>query len=125
MEVALAAMIGVFFTTAIYLLLSRSLVRMLLGVVIFGNGMNLTLFTNGRLTREVPAFIPFGEYVPAAVTSNPLPQALVLTAIVIGFSIFAFLLILSYRAYEEIGTDNTNEMRVAEPEGEAPPPLSY
>ena len=55
----------------------------------------------------------------------PLPQALVLTAIVISFSFFAFLLVLGYRAYQELGTDNSEEMRVAEPAGEPSPPTGY
>ena len=58
-------------------------------------------------------------------TANPLPQALVLTAIVISFSFFAFLLVLGYRAYQTLGTDDTEGMRLAEPEGEELPPLGY
>ena len=59
---------------------------------------------------------------PAA---NPLPQALILTAIVISFSFFAFVLVLAYRAYQEIGIDDTDGMRVAEPESESLPPMGY
>ena len=57
--------------------------------------------------------------------ANPLPQALILTAIVIGFAMFSFLLVLSYRAYQVLEADNTDNMRVAEPEGGPQPPLSY
>ena len=63
--------------------------------------------------------------VPATLTANPLPQALILTAIVISFSFFAFLLVLVYRAYQDLGTDNGNEMRLAEPEDEPLPPTGY
>ena len=56
--------------------------------------------------------------------ANPLPQALILTAIVIGFSFFTFLLVLGYRAYQELDADNTDNMRLAEPE-KPPPPLDY
>jgi multicomponent Na+:H+ antiporter subunit C len=63
--------------------------------------------------------------VPLVETANPLPQALILTAIVISFSFFAFLMVLTFRAYEALGTDNTAEMRLAEPRGEALPPLGY
>ena len=63
--------------------------------------------------------------VPAEATANPLPQALILTAIVISFSFLAFLLVLSYRAYQELGTDDIVAMRVAEPADEALPPVSY
>ncbi|ADZ71382.1 Na+/H+ antiporter subunit C [Polymorphum gilvum] len=125
MEAGLSILIGLFFAVAVYLMLSRQLVRMLLGIAILGNAVNMLIFTSGRLTREVPPLIPNDLYVPATTTANPLPQALVLTAIVISFSFFAFLLVLAFRAYQELGTDDVNEMRVAEPEGEAGPPQGY
>ena len=124
-EPAFVALCAVFYATAIYLMLSRSIIRLLLGVVILGNGVNLTIFTAGRLTREVPPIIPIDLDVPEIATANPLPQALVLTAIVISFSFFAFLLVLSYRAYQSLGTDDTHKMRAAEPEAEPLPPLGY
>jgi multicomponent Na+:H+ antiporter subunit C len=62
---------------------------------------------------------------PAAAIANPLPQALVLTAIVIAFSFFAFLLVLGFAQFQELGTDDTDEMRVAEPVDEPAPPLGY
>lgn len=124
-EHALAILIGIFFTVSIYLMLSRSLIRMLLGVAILGNAVNLLIFTVGRVTREVPPIVPEGQYKPLVDIANPLPQALILTAIVIGFSLFAFLLVLTYRAYQELNADNTDTMRVAEPEDGPQPPLSY
>lgn len=125
LEYAMAGLIGLFFTAAIYLLLSRSLIRMLLGVSILGNAVNLLIFTVGRVTREVPPIVPEGMVQPPAAIANPLPQALILTAIVIGFSLFAFLLVLTYRAYEELDADNTDTMRLAEPENPPRPPESY
>ena len=59
------------------------------------------------------------------VSANPLPQALILTAIVISFSFFAFLLVLGYRAYQDLGTDDTDEMHLAEPETAEAPPHGY
>lgn len=125
MEVAVAVLTGVFFFVSIYLILSRHIIRILLGIAMLGNGVNLTIFTAGRITREVPPIIGADAYVPAEVIANPLPQALVLTAIVIAFSFFAFLLVLVFRTYQELETDDTNEMRYAEPRDEAPPPLGY
>lgn len=125
MESGLSILIGLFFAIAVYLMLSKQLVRMLLGIAILGNAVNLLIFTSGRLTREVPPVIPPELYLPAEATANPLPQALVLTAIVISFSFFAFLLVLAFRAYQELGTDGVNEMRVAEPENEPAPPQGY
>ncbi|WEX07754.1 Na+/H+ antiporter subunit C [Chelativorans sp. AA-79] len=125
MEAILAVTVGIFFAVAIYLMLSRHIIRILLGVSIFGNAVNLTIFTSGRVVREVPPIIPVDLDVPAGVTANPLPQALILTAIVISFSFFAFLLVLAFRTYQELGTDDTDGLRVAEPEGEELPPLGY
>lgn len=124
-EYALSALVGLFFTVSIYLILSKAIIRMLLGITILGNGVNLLIFTLGRITREVPPIVPDGLLQPEAVTANPLPQALILTAIVIGFALFTFLLVLGYRAYQELDADNTDNMRLAEPENAPRPPLSY
>lgn len=124
-EHALAALVGVFFTVSIYLLLSKAVIRMLLGVTILGNGVNLLIFTLGRIAREVPPIVRDGKLVPEPGFANPLPQALILTAIVIGFALFTFLLVLGYRAYQELDADNTDNMRLAEPENAPRPPLSY
>ena len=115
MEPALIIVVTGFYAAAIYLLTSRHLIRLLLGIVLLSNAANLTIFSAGRITREIPPIIPAGLDVPPVATANPLPQALILTAIVISFSLFAFVLVLVYRAYEELGTDDSNEMRLAEP----------
>ncbi|MBB5537353.1 Na+/H+ antiporter subunit C [Rhizobium giardinii] len=125
MEPVFALLTGIFLTIAIYLMMSKFIIRMLMGVAILGNAVNLLIFTSGRIMREVPPVIGPGLDVPAGPVANPLPQALILTAIVISFSFFAFLLVLSWRAYSTLGTDNTDEMRVAEPDGAPPPPLGY
>jgi multicomponent Na+:H+ antiporter subunit C len=125
MEISLAILVGCFFTVSIYLLLSKYVIRILLGVAILGNSVHLTIFTSGRLTREVPPIIPADLYVPEGVIANPLPQALILTAIVISFSFFAFLLVLGFRTFQDLDTDDTDSMRFAEPEEEQAPPLGY
>ena len=125
MDHVIAALSGVFLTAAIYLLLSRSLIRMLLGLVLLGNAVNLLILVAGRLGRIVPPIALEGAKAPLAGAANPLPQALILTAIVIGFAMFAFLLVLSYRAYQSLEADDTDRMRVAEPRGGPKPPMSY
>jgi multicomponent Na+:H+ antiporter subunit C len=125
MEPFLAVTVGCFFAVGIYLLMSKHIVRILMGVVILGNGVNMLIFTSGRLTRDIPPVIPPELDVPEAIIANPLPQALILTAIVIAFSLFAFLLVLAYRAYQVLDTDNSKEMRLAEPKNEPMPPLGY
>ncbi|SJZ80944.1 Na+/H+ antiporter subunit C [Consotaella salsifontis] len=125
MEVALSALVALFFGAAVYLLLSKHIIRMLLGMVFLGNAVNLLIFTTGRVASVAPPVIPEGATVPPDAVANPLPQALILTAIVISFSFFAFLLVLAYRAYQDIGTDDTDKMRLAEPEERGLPPLGY
>lgn len=125
METLFAMLVGIFFAGAFYLMMSKRIVRVLLGVVILGNAVNLLLFTAGRLTREVPPIIPEGSDTLSSAAANPLPQALILTAIVISFSFFCFLLVLAYRAFQDLKTDDTDDMRVAEPKAEPLPPLGY
>jgi multicomponent Na+:H+ antiporter subunit C len=124
MDEAVAGLIGIFLVAAIYLMLSRSVIRMLLGLALLGNAVNLMIFVAGRLARAIPP-IAIGAEVPLPGAANPLPQALILTAIVIGFAMFAFLLVLGYRAYQSLEADNTDHMRVAEPRGGPRPPISY
>jgi multicomponent Na+:H+ antiporter subunit C len=125
METALAFLVGLFLVAAIYLIMSRTLIRVLLGIVILGNAINLLIFTAGRLTRAAPPIIQADQQLPVGPYANPLPQALILTAIVIGFSMFAFLIVLAFRAYQAMDADNTDNMRLAEPDGEPNPPLDY
>ncbi len=125
MEALMSILIGIFFVVSIYLMLSKHIIRILLGVAILGNAVNLLIFTTGRIVQAVPPIVPEGHDVPQTITANPLPQALILTAIVISFSFFAFLLVLAFRAYQELGTDDTDEMRIAEPENPPVPPLGY
>ena len=123
-ETPLILLDGLFFAAAIYLMLSRHIVRILIGVSLLGNAVNLLLFVAGRVTREVPPVIASGDMLPAS-AANPLPQALILTAIVISFSFFAFLMVLGYRAWQALRTDDTTGMRFAEPEEKAPPEMGY
>lgn len=125
MEFVLSCLVGIYFAASIYLMLSRHIIRLLLGVALLSNAVNLLIFTAGRLVHVVPPVVPLGLPTPDVVTANPLPQALVLTAIVIAFSIFAFLLVLAMRAYQELGTDDTDHMRVAEPVDAPRPPQGY
>lgn len=125
MEAWMSIIVGVLFAVSIYLMLSKHIIRILIGVGILANAVNLLIFTNGRLAREVPPIIPQGSDVLQTASANPLPQALILTAIVISFSFFAFLLVLGYRAYQELGSDNADEMRVAEPADDPVPPTGY
>ena len=124
MEVLLAVLVGLYMAAAVYLMLSKHIIRLILGVALLSNGVNLLIFAAGRLTPDIPAFVLPGASVPAGIIANALPQALILTAIVIGFSFFAFLLVLTYRAYQDLGTDDSDDMKLAEP-SVANPPKGY
>ncbi|NRA86223.1 MAG: Na+/H+ antiporter subunit C [Rhizobiales bacterium] len=125
MEFYLAILVGLIFAVSTYMMLSRSVIRLVLGVALLGNAVNLLIFTVGRVTREIPPIIPNGFKGMITGIANPLPQALILTAIVIGFALFSFVLVLTYRAYESLGTDNSEEMRIAEPEDVLVSELTY
>lgn len=114
MEAALAVLCGWLVTVSVYLMLSRSLVRYLFGLILISTAANMMIFVSGRLTQGKPAIVPPGMPQPPAEVANALPQALVLTAIVIGFGLLAFAFVLAYRAWEELGTVDTDAMRTAE-----------
>ncbi len=120
MELLIALMVGVLVAASVHLMLARNVLRFLFGLVLISNAANLTIFVSGRLTPETPPLIPEGAESPVAGVANALPQALVLTAIVIGFGLFAFALTLVYRTYQNLGTLNSDEMRLAEPVEETP-----
>lgn len=123
MEIALVVLIGVLFAASTYLFLSRSTIRLLLGTFILSNGVNLLIFLMGRLTRENAPLVPEAFAVPPEIVANPLPQALILTAIVISFSLSTFAFILCYRTYQELDTVDVDAMRIAEPRGQAEPDI--
>ena len=114
MEILLGSLAGILMAASVWLMLSRNLVKFLLGLVLIGNVANLAIFASGGLTYGAPPLIADGQTVPQELVANPLPQALILTAIVIGFGLVAFTLVLALRAYEEIGTVNVDAMNLAE-----------
>jgi len=115
MESILAIAVGILVACAVFLILARDLIRIMLGLAILSNAANLLIFTSGRVTRDAPPIVPENVKVPEGVIANPLPQALILTAIVIGFSLLAFALVLSYRAFATMRTVDVDAMRLAEP----------
>lgn len=114
MEPLYIAAIGTMAGTAVYLLMSRNVLRMVLGLLLLGNAVNLTIFIAGRLGSNQPPLI-IGEQTTIAVSANPLPQALILTAIVISFALTTFTVILLHKSYQRLHTVDTEKMRAAEP----------
>jgi multicomponent Na+:H+ antiporter subunit C len=115
MELIAALVAGTLLAASFYLLMRRNLLRFVIGLIILGNGVNLTIFTMGRLTRARPPVIPKEQKVIEGAYANPLPQALILTAIVISFGLLAFALVLVYRNYAANKTVESDEIRTSEP----------
>ena len=121
MEALTALIVGILVAASVYLMLARNFLRFLFGLILLSNAANLVIFASGRMTPGAPALVPEGAYVPEGVIGNALPQALVLTAIVIGFGLLAFTLALAFEAYRRLRTMDSDAMRLAEPREEVAP----
>ncbi len=111
----MSVVIGLLFTVGVYMVLSRKLFKIILGTGLLSHGTLLMLMTVGKLKRGTAPVIDGGNAIRAGYV-DPIPQALILTAIVIGFATTAFALVLAYRAYQELGTDDTEKLRGVEGE---------
>jgi multicomponent Na+:H+ antiporter subunit C len=114
METLLAFAVGGLYATGLYLMLRRSIVKLLIGLALLSNAANLLIFTAAGLTRGRPPLVPGGAEQPAAPYADPLPQALILTAIVIGFGVLAFAVVLVHRAHQAVGSDDLDEMNTTD-----------
>lgn len=114
METLLAFVIGALYASGIYLMLRRSLVKLVIGLVLLSHGANLLIFTVGGLTRARAPIVAEGELQPAPPFADPLPQALILTAIVISFGVTAFTVVLLQRAYQAVGCDDMDKMKTTD-----------
>lgn len=105
-----AVLVSVLFGAGLYLCLSRRLLRMLFGFLMISNAANLVLIgISGDPTGKRAAVV--GPNTPPGVAPvDPLPQALILTAIVIGFAVAAYLTVLVYRLYTDRGTANVTTL---------------
>ena len=110
MEALLALTSGVLYAAGIYLILRRRLAQLIIGIGLLANGTNLLIFTAGGLTRARPPVVPDGAATLVQPYADPVPQALVLTAIVIGFGLTAFSLVLAHRVHGVAGTDDVDEI---------------
>jgi multicomponent Na+:H+ antiporter subunit C len=111
MSLVLSLVVGTLFAGAIYLMLRRSVVQLILGLVLLSHGTNLLLFLMGDgVVRGSAPFVDQATGVAAASTADPLPQALILTAIVISFGFLAFIMALAYRADQAVKSDDLDAM---------------
>jgi len=122
MEQALALFSGSLVAGGVYLLFSRNLIRILFGLIMLSNAVNLVIFTAGRLHYRQPALIQANQTLPDGTVANALPQALILTAIVIGFALLVFMFVLFYRSYQVFGTADTRRMPETDEDTPLQPP---
>jgi multicomponent Na+:H+ antiporter subunit C len=106
-----AGLVAVLFTAGTFLVLHRSLTRIILGIGLLGNGVNLLILTAGSRPGDAP-IVGSGTD-----PTDPVPQALVLTAIVIGLAVVAFLLSMAYRSWtidgNDVVEDDLSDRRIA------------
>jgi len=107
----LAIVIGMLYAAGLYLVMRRSAVKLVLGLALLGHAANLLIFAVGGLSRAAAPIVPAGAETLTPPYADPVPQALILTAIVIGFGVQAFVLVLVKRAYRETGTDDLDSLR--------------
>lgn len=113
METLIVILVGILISIGTYLILSRQLLRIVLGTSVVGHAVNLLLITSGGLKTGGAPLI--GESTSAGFT-DAIPQALILTAIVINFAVTALVLVLCYRSYQNFGSDDMEQLRGSEHE---------
>jgi multicomponent Na+:H+ antiporter subunit C len=114
MEILITIIIGVLYSAGIYLLLRRSLVKIIIGLILLGNGANMLIFLLGGLVKGKPPVIAADALALTGVYADPVPQALILTAIVISFGLQAFAMILIKRVYIVSNSDDLDDLTTAE-----------
>ena len=111
MNTMMALIVGILYGAGLYLMMRRSIVKLIIGLALLSHGANLLIFLMGGLMRGRPPIIPAGAEVPAETFADPLPQALILTAIVISFGVMAFAVVLIRRMHRTIGTVDLDELQ--------------
>ncbi len=114
METALAVVVGGLVACGLYLMMRRSLVKLILGLVLLSHAVNLLIFTAAGLRRGRPPFIPPAAAEAPPTTTDPLPQAMILTAVVIAFGVAAFSLVLLKRTQEEVKSDDLDDYTITD-----------
>jgi multicomponent Na+:H+ antiporter subunit C len=105
MELLLAILAGVLYATGLYLMLQRRLAQLIIGLGLLSNGSNILILAAAGVTRARPPLVE-NPPLPANQFADPVPQSLILTAIVIGFGVLAFALVLAYRVHRSAGSDD-------------------
>ncbi len=111
MELLCSLIIGALVAASVYCILRRSIIKFVIGIAFLGQAVNLLVFTVGGLNQGAPPIIPADAKTIIGSYADPLPQALVLTAIVISFGLLVFTLALAQRATKAVGTDDLEAFR--------------
>lgn len=107
METLMIILSGVLVSVATYLLLSKDMIRVILGTAILSHAAHILIMTMGGFQNNSVPII--GD--ESVIFADALPQALILTSIVISFCVTAFFLVLAYRTYQTLGTENLSQLR--------------
>jgi multicomponent Na+:H+ antiporter subunit C len=110
MEIFVALIIGFLYGASVYMFLRRSIVKLVLGIIFLSHATNLLLFATGGFIQGAPPFVAQEAEAVSGSMADPLPQALVLTALVISLGVTAFSLVLIYRFYKETGSVDLDEL---------------
>jgi multicomponent Na+:H+ antiporter subunit C len=113
-EIVTAVSVGILFAAAFFLMLRRSLMRLIVGLAILGHAVNLMIFSSGGVGARPAPLVEADALIPVAGHADPLPQALVLTAIVISFGMLAFTVILALRSNDTFGSEDVDKLRRTE-----------
>ena len=104
MELLLAIVAGVLYASGLYLMLRRRLAQLIIGLGLLSNGSNILILSAAGVTRAKPPLMTAGVAVDQL--ADPVPQSLILTAIVIGFGVLAFSLVLAHRVRQSTASDD-------------------
>jgi multicomponent Na+:H+ antiporter subunit C len=110
MEIIMSLVIGICYASAVFLLLQKRLLQIVLGIALLGHATNLLIFVAAGLHGSSVPIIPNGAEALPPTAVDPLPQALILTAIVIGLALFGFSLALAYRCVAVLGHDDIDQI---------------
>lgn len=116
MTVLLSIVTGLLYAAGIYMMLRRSMVKLIIGLGLLGHATNLLIFTVGGLLRGAVPIVPLGQTTPTTPITDPLPQALILTAIVIGFGVQAFAIVLLKRTWQSTGSEDVDDLTATDRE---------
>ncbi|HLW57022.1 MAG TPA: NADH-quinone oxidoreductase subunit K [Bacteriovoracaceae bacterium] len=116
MDFVMPILVGLLFSAGLFFMLRPHLMRIGLGIILLTNATNLFLFSVGRITKAGPPIIPVTQEAIDQEYANPLSQALILTAIVIGFAVLSFVIALVYKSVKEFGSEEISAIGLSKEE---------